>query len=126
MSAFLSGPRLLPLLLPALLACTEPTGRCAVPETRELKTLDALIAETEETIARGYVLEDAPRSGVNFCLGGLRSNVGISFCTDPSGRRQPVAIDEAAEKRKLASLKARRAALVETIRTKTAACGQTG
>ncbi|MFZ1726555.1 MAG: hypothetical protein WBO29_03180 [Albidovulum sp.] len=113
-------------LLLVLSACTQPAPRCAIPETRELKTIDKLIADSEATLERGYVLRKTERSGVNFCLGGRQSHVGLSFCTDPAGRTEAVAIDTAAENRKLASLKARRNALVTTINAKTAACGQNG
>jgi hypothetical protein len=118
-------------LLPAMLllvlsACTEPAPRCVIPETRELKTIDKLIAESEATLERGYVMRKTDRSGVNFCLGGRQSHIGLSFCTDPAGRTEPVAIDAAAENRKLTSLKARRNALVSTINAKMAACGQNG
>jgi hypothetical protein len=115
----------LPFVL-VLFACTEPAPRCAIPETRELGTINKLIAETEATLERGYVMQETDRSGVNFCLGGRRSHVGLSFCTDPAGQKKPVAIDHAAEERKLASLNARRQALITQINAKTAACGRQG
>ncbi|MCB2094064.1 MAG: hypothetical protein KDE11_06635 [Rhodobacteraceae bacterium] len=119
-------PATLPVgaLLLALCGCTDPAPRCTIPETRDLKTIDKLIAQSQTALERGYVMRQTEGSGVNFCLGGRQSHVGLSFCTDPAGRREAVAIDSAAEKRKLASLEARRDALLATINARMAACGQ--
>ena len=109
-------PRLPLALLIALLpaACTAPAvPGCDSATLRELRTLDRLIAETNADIARGYRTEESTaRSGFNLCLGSSRSNVGVSFCTDGSNRTRTVAVDPAAEARKLAALQDRRAALL--------------
>jgi hypothetical protein len=93
----------------AVAAC-EPAGSpCSAPAARELRTVDRLIAETRTTLARGYATEQTD-TGFDFCLGGGGSNVGVSFCGQPGGRRT-VAIDRAAEQRKLDALLKRRADL---------------
>ena len=109
-------PALATLMLVVLSACADPAARCGGPETRELKTIDRLIAETRANLDRGYTLvrEDTGAS-VNFCLGSHRSNVGLSFCTDPGTRTRPAALDTAAETRKLEALLARRDALTARI-----------
>ncbi len=116
--------RFLPLLFVlSLAACTDPVARCAGPETRELRTVEKLIVETRERLDRGYVLERRDTgAALNLCVGSRRSNVGVSFCTDPGTRTQAVAIDTEAEKRKLASLTARREALLARINALTAQC----
>lgn len=119
--------RLLPLAFClAVAGCeTDPVRRCAGPELREVQTLDRLIAETRDRLNRGYVLERQDSgANVNFCLGGRRSHVGLSFCTDPGTRTRPVAIDTEAEERKLAALEARRAALQARIDARAASCAR--
>ncbi len=115
-------PALAVVLITAISACAEPTSRCAGPETRELRTIDRLIADTRANLDRGYILvrEDTGAT-VNFCLGSHRSNVGLSFCTDPGTRTRPIAIDTAAETRKLEALLARRDVLTARI---SAACAK--
>ncbi|MBD3765401.1 MAG: hypothetical protein IE927_11935, partial [Rhodobacterales bacterium] len=51
--------RVLPVLtLIALAACGTPREQCIARETRDLRTVDRLIAETEENLRRGYALEE--------------------------------------------------------------------
>jgi hypothetical protein len=109
-----------------LTACDgDRVANCAGPEQRELRTVEELIAETRARIERGYTMERQDSgANVNFCLGGRQSNVGVSFCTDPGTRSRAVAIDSAAEQRKLASLEARREALRARIAALLASCGQ--
>ena len=110
--------------LALLTACVEqPAQRCAPNETRELATVNQLIVETRENIERGYVLvrEDSD-IGLNLCLGGRRSNVGLGFCSNPASRTHPEAIDKEIEIRKLDALLARRDALTARISALTAAC----
>lgn len=109
-------PALSALALAALAACTDPSARCGGPETRELRTIDRLITETRANLDRGYTLvREDTGTNVNFCLGSHRSNVGLSFCTDPGTRTRPVALDTAAETRKLETLLARREALAARV-----------
>lgn len=106
------------LALAALAACAGPSARCGGPETRELRTVDRLIAETRANLDRGYTLvRQDTGAAVNLCLGGYRSNAGLSFCTDPGTRTRPAALDTAAETRKLEALLARREVLASRIAT---------
>lgn len=113
---------LIPLALLALSACDQdPVTRCAGPQMRELRNVESLIAESRAALDRGYHIERVDSGArVNFCLGGARSNVGLSYCTDPGSTRRPVAIDTAAERRKLASFEAQRDVLMARID----ACGR--
>jgi hypothetical protein len=102
---------LLALLLP-LAGCSTSREQCVDRSTRNLQAVDTLIAVTQANIDRGYALDR--RSQVS---------VGLQLCTSPSAnfhfctgtqsspKQTPVAIDVAAERRKLAELKARRAVL---------------
>ena len=118
-----SRPALVALILLLTGCATDPAHRCASAELKERATIEKLIAETRERIDHGYVMVDeSPNFGVNLCLGSHRSNVGVSFCGDPTDRRRPQAIDTAAETRKLEALLARRAALDARIEALTAAC----
>ncbi len=115
------------ILLVALPACVDSGASCAREETRELRTVDKLIEDTQTAIARGYRNERDQTSGAfNFCLGGGGSHVGAALCTDPSTRTRPVAIDMATEERKLKALEARRMALRSAINAKTAQCAAGG
>lgn len=113
---------LIPLALLAVTACEQdPASRCAGPQMRELRTVEALIADSRTALDRGYRMERADSGAqVNFCLGGARSNVGLSYCTDPGATRRAVAIDTQAEQRKLASLEARR----DVLKARIDACGR--
>ena len=104
--------RLLPLLLLLLAACAEPADRCARAISRDLRIVNALIDETRLNLARGYAYETEEarlRSGLVLCSGGGN----VRFCTSNRSvpRRVPVAVDPAAEQRKLDLLLQRRDAL---------------
>lgn len=116
------------LLAPCLLlaACATPQERCVIDATRDLRTVEALIAETQANLQRGFAfdrtVERRPR--LTFCTGTRHNNVGVSFCTrdDVVVRDEPVAIDPEAERRKLGLLRARRAELQADAERKAAAC----
>jgi hypothetical protein len=112
---------LFPLALLVVTACEQdPVTRCAGPQIRELRTVEALIADSRAALDRGYRMERADSGAqVNFCLGGVRSHVGLSYCTDPGATHRPIAIDTEAEQRKLASLEARR----DVLKARIDACG---
>lgn len=122
---FMRVPLILCLL--ALAACASPKERCILDATKDLRTVNALIAESEANLARGYAidreLERRPR--LTFCAGGIRSNVGLSFCrgSDIYVRDRPVALDPEAEQRKLALLRERKARLEIATQPAVAACG---
>ncbi|MGB3178718.1 MAG: hypothetical protein WBA90_12680 [Albidovulum sp.] len=116
-------PRLAAFAVLLLVGCTDVGTQCAGREIRELRTIDQLIDETRADMARGYRYETQDTDArINLCLGGARSNVGVSFCTDPGRRREAVALDTVAETRKLDALLARRTALLTTIAERQAAC----
>ena len=105
-----------------LAACGTPEQRCQKAATRDLKTVNTLIAESEANIARGYRYENELRPvrvGIGFCSGGT-----IRFCgsNDTDVVRRPVAIDTNEERRKLESLKAKRAQLETSTYAATRAC----
>jgi len=108
----------------ALAACAgDPAHRCAPVETRELETIDRLIAETRADIERGYrSARETTSPTVNLCLGSARSHVGVSFCTDPGSRTRTEALDTAAATRTLDALLARRERLEAQIAAAIAVC----
>ncbi|WP_347311294.1 hypothetical protein [Defluviimonas sp. SAOS-178_SWC] len=114
-------PALIAVALAGLSACADTANRCGGPETRDIRTIDRLIAETRANLDRGYTqAREDSGAAVNFCLGSHRSNVGLSFCTDSGTRTRPVALYTAAETRKLEALLARRDLLAARI----AACAR--
>ena len=127
----MSGPARLALaVLLALTACATPQERCAQEATRDLRTLRALIAETEATLARGYTYEEELRSvrvGVSYCARSA-GRVGVGFCAEDrlTTVRRPVAVDLAAEQRKLDGLRMREAELSARVPAALRACNAQG
>ncbi len=119
----------LALLLP-LVACATPREACLRAAGSELATLDRLIVETQATLERGYALRREPYSAtvLEFCVGGGRSvwggGLGLRYCPEVETRYRevPVAIDPAAERRKLAELRARREAEARRASAAAQAC----
>ena len=118
-------------LLVLLAACGTPQEQCIRSETHEVRTLDRLIAESEATLARGYgyTSETVVRWNWTRCdiyprRGHLRA--APRMCYEPYNDtvRRPVAVDPAAEHRKLAALKERRAALLPRALAAIDACKQ--
>lgn len=110
--------RLLPLALIALAACGTPQERCISSNTRDLRTVERLIAESERNLARGYAIEHHTewRPVWVACYGPPVKPGGAPIrrmCWDerPETVSRPKAIDLNAEARKLESLKQRRAGL---------------
>lgn len=112
------------VLFPALALLASCADPCTSPATRELGTVDKLIAQTKANIARGYAYGAPGGLGVNLCVGGADNGVGLGLCTDVAGAGQPVPIDPAAERRKLATLQARATALSAQIARDEAACAR--
>lgn len=124
-------PALLACLL--LAACATPQEQCINRETRDLRTLDRLIAETDGNIRRGFALEEYT---VDITVAGTcREDRG----TDASGaplppafvpcfverevtRTRPRAIDLNAERAKLASMQAKRRDLARAAERAVAQC----
>lgn len=104
-----------------LAGCGTPQERCIASVTRDLRVVDRLIAETEVNLARGYAMVDQTIfvTTWNYCTGPVlvQPNAGGppvlvpgQMCLDDEARtvRRPVAIDPAAERRKLAGLQDQR------------------
>ena len=108
-------------LFAALAACSSPRQECIAAASEDLKVVQSLIADTEETLARGYAIQTETRSVLytDFCLGTGIGNGGFQFCnrTQPVTSETPVAVDLNEERRKLQSLKRKEAELqVRTAR----------
>lgn len=112
---------LLPLIL-MLAACGNAAREeCVEAATAEVDRLDALIDETEANLLRGYALErTGERSGgIELCTGGPLTLCASRGQTDET---RPSAIDEAAERAKLATLLERRLRQAELAAREVAAC----
>lgn len=119
--------RHLALLSLLLAACTPAPERCLRKAERNLATVDALIAGTEDALAQGYAVETVvhTRSRWRACdrigPGGQPApRDPARLCLEDETRSRTVtrAIDPVVERRKLAHLKEARAAAL----TETAAC----
>ncbi len=113
------------LLIAALTACGTPQEQCIRSATRDLRTVERLIAETEANLARGYAYEMRKiiRHEWTRCDDWVRGTP-VRMCFEPvwDTVKRPVAIDPEAEMRKLAALKARRKALAGQAEAAIAAC----
>jgi hypothetical protein len=107
----------LPLLL-ALMACATPKERCITNAAPDLPVLDALIAETQGNLARGYAYADVVvqtpvwvECAALLSDGTYAAKPKLCMGSAPTTLRKAVAIDLTAEADKLASMQARRAAM---------------
>ena len=112
--------------LTLLAGCASSQDRCVRSATRDLRTIDALIEETEGNIARGYAYQTVPSNvsiGVSYC-GYSWGNVGVGLCAGNSTgtTRQAVAIDLGEEQKKLAELRRKRAEIAAATAPAVAAC----
>jgi hypothetical protein len=105
--------------LALLAACGTPQEQCINRETRELRVIERLIAETQGNLDRGYGFEEVTVFTTEYvdCTpqvivpeGEPVPAVERRLCLDevPETVRRPVALDLAEEQRKLASLQQRR------------------
>lgn len=115
------------LILAALLplaACATPREACEADATRELRTIEALIAETERDLARGYriVREPGVRTVLVPCT--HPDDAPWLFCDrlEPTVTERPEAVDPAALRRTLEGLRERRAGLQAPTRAALAQC----
>lgn len=112
------------LLIPlAAAACASPRDACIAEATRDLRVVSDLISESEATLKRGYALEE--RTSVDQIFRPCRADDGKpGGCWVPveTVKQRPVAVDLAAERGKLASLKAKKADLERRARKEIAAC----
>jgi len=111
------------LIAPVLLlaACASPLETCKQDAVKDLRIVQALIADTQATIDRGYAIQTETRTVIytNFCVGtGVGRNGNFSFCNypQPVTTKTPVAVDLAQETRKLRSLKKKEAELQKSSR----------
>lgn len=126
---------LLPLCL-ALTACGTPQEQCIARETRNLRVVDKLIAETEGNLARGYAFEEITISRTVWVrcdpiivpppVEGAPTPPPAAprLCLDDEEETitRPKAIDLAVEQSKLSGLKAKRKQLAVAANQSIAAC----
>jgi hypothetical protein len=109
--------------LVVLTGCATPQDTCEADARRELDLIDALIAETELSIERGYRIEREPdvRNVLRLCL---EPGALLPVCTgrETTVRDRPIGIFRAEERQRLESLKERRRELVGPTQTALAAC----
>lgn len=108
--------RLLCLTLLGLTACGTPQEQCIQRNTRDLRTIDALVTETRANIARGYAIEEYTVQVPVWQICGLLPSQNpdkpplpyYCFEDEAETRTRPKAIDLRAETAKLESLLERR------------------
>ncbi|TCO71985.1 hypothetical protein [Rhodovulum euryhalinum] len=117
------------ICLVTLAACATPRQACERNALYDLRMIDLLIRETEQTIARGYALEREPyrRSSLELCYAnrvGHDGGVGFVWCNRPEigFRERPVAVDLRAERAALAELKSKRKDVARTAARALSAC----
>jgi hypothetical protein len=124
------------ILLPGLLilaACGTPQQQCINRETRDLRVVERLIAEAQGNIDRGYGFEEVTVFTTEYvdCTpqvivpeGEPVPEVERRLCLEdvPQTVRRPVALDLAAEQRKLDGLLQKRRDLTARAQDAIAAC----
>jgi hypothetical protein len=110
-----------------LAGCGTPQERCIARETRDLRVLDRLIAETSATIARGYALESESfvvTQTFPCQVRGPDNRVRTELCDrdEVVERTRPVAVNLDDERAKLRSMEARRAELARSVAGRVEAC----
>jgi hypothetical protein len=122
--------RLLCIALLALAGCGTPQEQCISRNTRDLRTVDRLIVETEGNLERGYALETVTRyeDYWDTCFDNVEIDGRISLRPYSCEREysytelRPRAIDLKAEAQKLDSLKQKRNDLARTAKPLIAQC----
>ncbi|MCB6179582.1 hypothetical protein LHP98_15780 [Rhodobacter sp. Har01] len=120
-------------VLALLVACGTPQEQCIARVTRDLRTVDKLIAEAEGNLARGYAYEEYTVSFPVFepCLRPGKPTpenpspppvAGTCRDTREETLTRPKAIDLAAEARTLDQLKAKRRQLARASEPGIAQC----
>ena len=116
--------------LAALAACGTPQEQCINRSTRDLRTVDRLIVETEGNLQRGYALETVTRYEDFWDTCFEPVNVGGQIAMQPRmclrersfTEQRPKAIDLKAEAQKLDSLKVKRTELARAAAPLIAQC----
>ncbi len=125
--------RLLPLTLLLVAACGTPQEQCIARNTRDLRTVERLITESEANLKRGYALEKRTERYRTFvpCLlpsppdaNGNPQPPRQTMCPDTETRTYtvPKSIDLDLEARKLAQLKDKRRQLLRAAEPVIAQC----
>ena len=118
--------RLAVAALMLLAACGTPQQQCIARETRELRTIDRLIAETQGNLDRGYAIETVlvTEEVWDWCFDPRQPQARPGMCwKDQTVQEQrPKAIDLAEEARKLDGLRQKRAELDRAAAPAIAAC----
>ena len=122
--------RLVFLTLATLAACGTPQEQCISQNTRDLRTVDRLIKESEGNLARGYAFETVTvyKDEWVYCpqrpVAEGQPVPPPRLCLDerPVTEQRPKAIDLNEEARKLASLKEKRKSLARQAEKVIAAC----
>lgn len=122
--------RLTFLALATLAACGTPQEQCISRNTRDLRTVDRLIAESEGNLARGYAYETITVYEDYWTYCPMPAPVegqpapAPRMCLDerPVSEQRPKAIDLNAEARKLDSLKQKRKQLARQAEAVIAQC----
>ena len=116
-----------------LAGCGTPQEQCIRGQTRDLRNVERLIAQTQENLARGYGYESVEVTDTRWAVCGY-DEVGTDgsgkpvlrarYCLDDYTRteRRPVAIDPAVEQRKLDGLMRKRAELLKAAQAVIAEC----
>lgn len=116
---------LLPVL--TLAACVSPRDQCIGAANRPVATLDRLITTTQGNINRGYALVEVQDVRVlrTQCRGTNEDGSTFIFpCeeTETFTRQEPVSINIAEERTKLAQLQERRAVALRDAQARTQQC----
>jgi hypothetical protein len=120
-------------ILLLLAACGTPQEQCIQRETRDLRTIDRLIAETEANIERGYALVEVQtvdlvpdicyREGARHHDGTRGRGVPFScFSREIDTELRPKAIDLNTERAKLISMRDKRRSLARQAEGAAAQC----
>ncbi len=115
------------LVLPLLAACATPREACISQASQQLMTLDALVIETQDNIARGYALATQQQVVPVQKTCTVRDSNGQPIfvpCNEVEVRdiQVPVAIDLNAERAKLASLQERQRQMRGAVDAAVASC----
>ena len=111
----------------ALAACQTPREACLSQGSRELRTVESLIRETQGNLSRGYALETRQEVDV------IRTTCEVKLDDGTTGRvpcdrtdvdevERPVAIDLVAERAQLDSLLEQRGRLLGQAQARQQAC----
>lgn len=120
-------------ILPLLAACGTPQERCILRETRDLRNVDKLIAETEANITRGYALEQVTVYHTEWQICDVQPVVPTPPGTRPPAPKmcledvpetvtKPKAINLANERQTLVELKKKRVELSRQANASIAQC----